>query len=320
MDSKEARTVANCLVADEVALQPFMNTSGDETFRFLGLPTLIRAAGEATSGTFGLVEHLEMPPGFATPYHTHHNEDEAFYVLDGEVAFICDGKWLKGAAGTFVFGPREIVHGFKVIGNRQARMLLLCSPAGFERFVLELSMPATAAPGPPDMQKLMETAAKFHIDIHGPLPEMPADLESDATAAYGVEDLKSLNRRWIEAFNAQDWKTERALRGANFKAYMSGNREPLDYEAWSGFMQSFTTAFPDARIDIEECVAEGEHVVTRWTLSGTHRGEFQGVPASGRAVRIPGIEFNRVADGRLVDHWSQFDLVALLGQIGAMPA
>ncbi len=303
-----------------LAQEPYLNTRDDEAFRFLGLPTLMRAAKATTNGAFGLVEHLEMPIGFASPYHTHHNEDEAFYVLEGELAFVCGEKWLKGGPGTFVFGPREIAHGFKVIGHKPARILLMCTPGGFEQFVLDLGVPITAAPAPPDMQKLMETAAKFNINVHGPLPEMPAELESDTEPADGLEDLKALNRRWIEAFNAQDWETERALRGKNFKAYMSGSKEPLDFDAWSGFMEGFTTAFPDARIDIEECIAEGEHVVTRWMLSGTHRGEFQGVPASGRAVRIPGIEFNRVADGRLVDHWSQFDLVALLAQIGAMPA
>lgn len=300
--------------------EPYLNSREDEAFRFLGLPTLMRATGETTNGAFGLMEHWEMPVGFASPYHTHHNEDEAFYVVEGELAFVCDGKWLKAGPGAFVFGPREVAHGFKVIGNRAVRMLLMCTPAGFERFVLELGMPAAAAPGPPDMQKLMETAAKYHIDIHGPLPEMPAELDGDAKTAEGVEDLKNLNRRWIEAFNARDWETERAVRGKDFKAYLSGSKEPLNHEAWSGFMQSFTTAFPDARIEIEECIAEGENVVTRWTLTGRHEGEFQGIPATGRAVRFEGIEFNRVVNGRLAEHWAQFDLVALLGQIGAMPA
>ena len=112
-----------------------------------------------------------MPPGFATPYHMHHLEDEAFYVLEGELAFICDDKWLHAGPGTYVFGPREIPHGFKVVGNAPARMLLLCAPAGFERFVLEMSEPDAAPPAPPDMAKLMTLAAKYEIDILGPLPD-----------------------------------------------------------------------------------------------------------------------------------------------------
>ena len=153
------------------ALEPYINTRGDAAFRFLGLPTLMRSTGETTNGAFGLLEHWMMPPGFATPYHVHHQEDEAFYVLEGEVAFVCAGKWLTAGPGAYVFGPREIPHGFKVVGSEPARMLLLCAPAGFEHFVLELATEMDAPPTPPDMAKLMATAAKYKIDILGPLPD-----------------------------------------------------------------------------------------------------------------------------------------------------
>ena len=133
-------------------------------------------------------------------------------------------------------------------------------------------------------------------------------------------DLKSLNYRWIDAFNRQDWEAEKAARGSDYKAYMSGSKDPLDNEAWGQFMRHFTSAFPDAHISIEACIAEGESVVSRWVLTGTHKAAFQGVPPTGRAVRFSGIEFNRVAGGQIAEHWSQFDLAGLLGQIGAIPA
>lgn len=156
------------------ALQPYMNTREDPAFRFLGVPTLMRSTSETSGGAFGLLEHWSMPPDFGSPYHVHHLEDEAFYVLEGEMAFICNGKWVKGGPGTYVFGPREIPHGFKVIGTAPARMLLMCSPAGFERFVLELREDLTSPAAPPDMAKLVAVAAKYSIDILGPLPEGPA--------------------------------------------------------------------------------------------------------------------------------------------------
>ena len=62
------------------ALQPYMNTREDSAFRFLGVPTLMRSTSETTNGAFGLMEHWTIPPGFASPYHVHHLEDEAFYV------------------------------------------------------------------------------------------------------------------------------------------------------------------------------------------------------------------------------------------------
>jgi quercetin dioxygenase-like cupin family protein len=121
------------------ALQPYMNTSEDQAFRFLGVPTLLRSTSENTNGAFCLIEQWTIPPGFASPYHVHHLEDEAFYVLEGQMAFVFDGTWSKAGPGTYMFGPREIPHGFKVIGLAPVRVLILCAPAGFERFVLEMS-------------------------------------------------------------------------------------------------------------------------------------------------------------------------------------
>jgi len=300
--------------------QPYLNTREDSPIQFLGLPTLFRSTGETTSGAFGLIEQWMIPPGFASPYHTHHLEDEAFYVLEGEMAFVCDGKWLKAGPGTYVFGPREIPHGFKIVGTAPVRMLILCAPAGFEQFVLEMSTDMTLPPAPPDMAKLIALAAKYKIDIHGPLPEQPDQQESGQHGFKPGGGIKNQNLRWIQAFNERDWETESAMRAANFRAYLSGAKESLDNAAWGAFMIHFTTAFPDSRISVEACISEGDTVVTRWTLTGTHQAAFEGIPATGRQVRLAGIEFNRIIEGKLVEHWAQFDMVGMLRQIGAMPA
>jgi hypothetical protein len=89
------------------------------------------------------------------------------------MAFVCDGIWTKAGPGTFVFGPRNMPHGFTVLGDEPARMLLLCAPGGFDQFVVEMS---ESEPAPPDMAKLMTLAAKYKVDIHGPLPELPATM------------------------------------------------------------------------------------------------------------------------------------------------
>ena len=152
---------------------PTMNSRGNSAFRFLGVPTQVRATAETTNGAFGLVQHWEMAPGFASPYHTHHHEDESFYILQGEVAFIIDGKWQHARPGTFVFGPREVPHGFKAVGETLVEMLILATPGGFERFVIELAQPLGDPITLPDIPKLIETAARHGIDIHGPLPDEP---------------------------------------------------------------------------------------------------------------------------------------------------
>ena len=141
---------------------------------FLGALTLVKATGESTGGAFGLIEQL-IPAGFASPYHVHHAEDEAFYVLEGQLTFICEGKKLSAGPGSYAFGPREIPHGFRIEGTSPARILILNVPSGFEQFVVEAGEPARELtlppPAPPDMRRLAEVAAKYKIDLLGPLPE-----------------------------------------------------------------------------------------------------------------------------------------------------
>jgi steroid delta-isomerase-like uncharacterized protein len=134
-----------------------------------------------------------------------------------------------------------------------------------------------------------------------------------------ADDPKSLNARWIQAFNERDWEAEGAYRSAAYQAHMSGAPVPLDTAAWEAFMNAFTTAFPDAKITIEDAVGEGDTVACRWTITGTHQGDFQGVPPTGRPITMKGIDFSRVADGRIAEHWAQFDILTVMQQIGALP-
>ena len=186
--------------------KPSLNTRADQPFRFLGVPTMVRATGESTNGAFGLIESSAMPPGFGSPYHVHHGEDESFYVIEGEIAFVVDGQWHYAAPGTFVHGPREIPHGFEVIGARPARLLLLATPAGFEQFVLALRTPLDAAPEPPDMAAMMAAAARHAIDILGPLPDMPDGLRAGRNDAHAAIDrLRALHVAALNANDAAGW-------------------------------------------------------------------------------------------------------------------
>ena len=78
-------------------------------------------------------------------------------------------------------------------------------------------------------------------------------------------------------------------------------------------------AFPDLTFTIDDHVAEGDKVVTRWTIRGTHRGELNGIPPTGKPVVIPGISVIRVADGKVVERWGISDRLSVAQQIGAIP-
>jgi predicted ester cyclase len=83
----------------------------------------------------------------------------------------------------------------------------------------------------------------------------------------------------------------------------------------------FTAAFPDLHTTLEDVVAEGDRVATRGTFTGTHQGEFNGIPATGKAVKVSYIDIWRVdvERGQAVENWVQIDMVGLLQQLGALP-
>ena len=81
----------------------------------------------------------------------------------------------------------------------------------------------------------------------------------------------------------------------------------------------FHAAFPDQWWQIEDLIAEGDRVVARTTMRGTHDGDFFGIPATGRSVRLTGVHVMRIADGRIVEHWGNNDDLGLMRQLGAIP-
>ena len=82
----------------------------------------------------------------------------------------------------------------------------------------------------------------------------------------------------------------------------------------------FRAAFPDLHFTIEDLIAEGDKVMTRWTMRGTHLGEFMGLPPTGKHVTAGGMQIERVVNGQIVEHWRKSDDLGLLQQLGAIPS
>ena len=91
---------------------------------------------------------------------------------------------------------------------------------------------------------------------------------------------------------------------------------PDDLKAVATMMRA---AFPDWHATPEEILVEGDRVVERWTGRGTHRGEFQGIPPTGKTVTVPGVVFYRIADGKIAEFRGQFDRLSLMQQLGVIP-
>jgi steroid delta-isomerase-like uncharacterized protein len=141
---------------------------------------------------------------------------------------------------------------------------------------------------------------------------------TEASHDDSVERNKAVSRRWIEVFNARDDAGEADVRADDYVAHAPVSLEPtpLDSEAWTRFLAGFVEGFPDLKITVEDAVGEGDLVAQRVHFAGTHTGEFQGLPPTGRKVDFSGLELNRFVDGRVAEHWFQLDSLTLLQQLG----
>ena len=130
-----------------------------------------------TNGTLAILEHRGSR-GYLSPMHRHRIDDETFLVLDGQVQMTIDGERRTAEAGTTVFLPRGVVHGF-VVASARSKFLTVHTPSAFDRFAFEIGTPAERgangyqAPAnvvDPSPEELTRIAASFGIDIVGPPP------------------------------------------------------------------------------------------------------------------------------------------------------
>ena len=87
-------------------------------------------------------------------------------------------------------------------------------------------------------------------------------------------------------------------------------------EGYKSFFAEMRAAFPDLKIDVETLVADGDHVAFAYTLTGTHQGTFQGHDATGKSVRVRGMQISRFADGKMTERWGSSDELGILTQLG----
>ena len=145
--------------------------SPDHSVWYNGWLMSFLAAGEDTRGQFALIEAVARR-GNVPPPHIHHREDEIFFVLEGEIVVSVGDRTIKGTPGTMVFLPRDVRHSF-TIESDQIRMLILVTPAGFEGWFKEFSVPAPAMTLPPadepvyQVQRMVEAAPRYGLEFAG---------------------------------------------------------------------------------------------------------------------------------------------------------
>ena len=131
-----------------------------------------------------------------------------------------------------------------------------------------------------------------------------------------AEDNKAAVRRFYEeVINGRNSGTIDELLTADSVDHTFASQ---GVEASKQFFAMLFQAFPDLRVEVHDVIAEGELVAARVTYSGTHQGQFVGIPATGRRAQTAGVDFFRMQDGRQAEHWGGPDMATLLQQLGVM--
>jgi steroid delta-isomerase-like uncharacterized protein len=125
-----------------------------------------------------------------------------------------------------------------------------------------------------------------------------------------------------QGFNARNIDYLDQVFGDQYVDNSSGTPGPMDRESFKQFIAMYMQAFPDIRFDIEgDIIAEGDYVAWRDVVTGTHQGEFMGIPATGNQIRVAGIHIGQIDEnGRAKTHWGGLDNLGMLVQLGVVPA
>jgi len=134
-----------------------------------------------------------------------------------------------------------------------------------------------------------------------------------------AEENKAIIRQYTdEVFNRKDLGALERWLAASFVDY--GANQPPGIEPVRRDLSAFLTAFPDLEVVIDEQIAQGDKVANRYTIRGTHRGEFFGIPPTNREATWSEIDIVRLADGKLVERWAVEDRLSQQQQLGLIPA
>lgn len=130
-----------------------------------------------------------------------------------------------------------------------------------------------------------------------------------------TEQNKAIQRRFQDIWNQGDFIIIKEIWDKDF---INHNVEAKGLEAIKQYITVYRNAFPDVEFKINDQIAEGDKVVMHFTITGTHKGEFQGIAPTGKAIKMTGIAIHRIVNGKIVEIWSNWDALGLLKQLGAV--
>lgn len=145
-------------------------------------------------------------------------------------------------------------------------------------------------------------------------------MASSSSSILRQEQNKKLVRQFFEALDRQDIeRMDQLVFSENYSLHFSG-MPPLDWNANKReFLAPLNKAFPDLTRSIVDIVAEGDKVAVSINVTGTYKGEFQGIPATGKQVSFTAMDILTIIDGKITEEWATADMMGLMQQIGAIP-
>ena len=137
-----------------------------------------------------------------------------------------------------------------------------------------------------------------------------------------AEKNKALFRRYVEeAWGKGNVEVADEIFASRYVSHQpDGSEEERGPEVVKQFLRQYRGAFPDLQITIEDQIAEGDKVATRWSSRGTHQGEFRGIAPTGNEVALTGIGIFRFSEGKVVESWDNFDQLGMMQQLGVVPS
>ena len=136
-----------------------------------------------------------------------------------------------------------------------------------------------------------------------------------------AQENKDLARRFMdEVWNKGNLNFIDEVTDPNFVSHDPAGPEDMGggVEGKRRFTEMYRNAFPDIQMSVEDVIAEGDKVVTRWTVRATHQGELMSIPPSGNRVEVTGISIDRMEGGKFVETWSTYDALGMMQQLGVM--
>jgi steroid delta-isomerase-like uncharacterized protein len=132
---------------------------------------------------------------------------------------------------------------------------------------------------------------------------------------------KIVSRRLVEeVFNQGKYDVIEEIIVPTFVNHDPATGDVTGYDGVRQNIDGYRSAFPDLKITIEEQLAEGDLVATRWTAKGTHKGELMGIAPTGKEATVTGLTLDKIKDGKIVETWNNWDTLGLMRQLGVIPA